>query len=1033
MKTKRDRKKGVTLIELVIGMTIMSMVMLALANAFLFLNKHSVDTQERAFAAQKAIQMMEELRGIISTRNDISIGILDDYDDGAVMNPVLTTKKDITDPSDVLSSNDRRKYMRRVSVMMIPNESLARQVFVRVYRTKTGEALAETASVIRTIRAQYESSQVYDVYVISVENIPGWWISLSSMKPMFDNVIQDLQTRNPGLEWRTHWITRLSYGRDPQYTPFINEATKTNEVSPPWVYFYPGLMDKPNVGNFNYYVPSFINGRINVDGTVQNHESYSIADQFNNAVRYPDEIRMYNEAVATAQSAGTAEPEISLRMLLERMNSTSGGLENLLLVNLHGELIPFPPIRNYSDPAKDPAGNPDVRVVTHSEQLQYASNAEVKLRVYGYVNNPDDWDPATELSTMTILLTDVRLNYGNVSIRKLVGNNGVPYAWEDAVLNVDYTFSNPLSSQTLITLYKTPLRAAPNGSQGLDPSNRFYDLEYIPCLAANVANFTEGNRDLEMNTPALPKNTARWVIKIQAGALDDGMYTIETRMDDDVTTGSAANEPSNVSRTYVWVGQTPPITEQYQFIGDPRHMPYADVKATEGFNWYFRDFDGSEFPGFPTKVNRWHGGPNVDVPRFFLLYRNGLIKSAGFWTSMTGYSNYYIGLGGEMGYDDSNGFSSGLPIIRKPWNPNDNSVGRVDEITDAQTENYTRVISNTANTWWGLYWIGELYPDSAYSTWQTNGNLAVGPGNFYRAKYSAKGFGYDPHKRTDIYGCSSFFNGNNSGSNAQYFNHEFWDSNVGIITNNGLTLAQDFNFPLLGSMTARRPFRLNAKNNKPEEWNTTFYNSRRTTLSTLENYYEAQGNTSSHDSSALIRMQLGSEVGSVVMNGLSPQTQFGSAQISKMCVINLIRGFMAAGNPAITVDRIPQVPMVTISSPTTSDEFNDPSDIEVSWVTSWNRWDLKPYTETYPSGYSESTNLITNIKYSDDNGKNWYFADDQSPAEVGVKSAAHNSFDPMTWAVDSLPRGNYILRVEVYRELYNLHYSYHQRQIYIKR
>ena len=55
------------------------------------------------------------------------------------------------------------------------------------------------------------------------------------------------------------------------------------------------------------------------------------------------------------------------RILLERMCTDPGQFENAIYVNLHGELLPMPSIRNYSDPAKDPseAGRRGVRVVTH--------------------------------------------------------------------------------------------------------------------------------------------------------------------------------------------------------------------------------------------------------------------------------------------------------------------------------------------------------------------------------------------------------------------------------------------------------------------------------------------------------------------------------------------------------------------------------------------------------------------------------------------------------------------------------------------
>lgn len=1016
-----------------IAMIVLALVMLSVARSFLFMNQRTVETQERAFAAQKAIQMMEELRGLISNTNSATIGILDDYDDGVTTSAILTTNKSVTSPADYLSGNPRGKFVRRVNVVAMANEPLARRVHVRVYRAGSEEPLAETVSVIRTISNQYASTQVFDVYVIAIENVPGWWVSLSSMKPMFDNVIQDLQTRNPGLEWRTHWVTRLSYGRDPYYTPVLNEATKTNVTAPDGVYFYPGKMDKPNVGEFLYYVPDYFSARVNVDGTVRNAASYPIADQYNHAVRYPEEEELYAQAVDAANAAGDEPPELSLRMLVERMNNGSS-LDNVLLVNLHGELLPLPPIRNYSDPAKDPENRPHVRAVTHPENLEVPSGAAVKLRVHTFVTNPDAWTSDSVLSTTTILLRGHELDTTDLSIRRVVGSDVVPYAWQNAVSGTDFNLTTD-NGNTILQLYGSPLRHPLNGNDGGIPAgDRLYGLEYIPCLVGAMPDFQESQMDLAWPNHIRPKNTARWVITLNAGVIPDGRLEVQTRVGDDVTTGTSAHQPANVSRTYSWIGQSAPITERYQYMGDPRHMPYADVKNDHGYNWYFSSINSSDYQGYTKAVNGWNGELNIDVPRFFQLFRAGLLNTNGFFTSMTGFSFYYVGLGGEMGYDASNGFPSGLPIIRTPWNPGSASAVGVDEITNAQSEPYARVISRTDNSWWGLHWIGELYPDDEFAAWESDGNLPIGSGNFYRARYSDKGFAFDPQKRTNQRGASSFFNGNQNGSGNRYFTHEYADGGSASVTSTGLQLAQDFNFPLLGSLTAARPFQRNSNSSdrQPPEWLDTAYSSVRTTLSAAEIYYEPGSNSSSQDASALIRMELGSDRGNMVMNGLSPQNDFGAAQISKLCAINLIRGFMALGAPAVAAARVPQVPLVSISSPSATQDFVDPATIDVDWGSSWVRWDSRPYTSAYPTSYSEATALTYNVKYSNDNGKSWTFLDG-SAAEPGVMDAGRAATTPVAWDASALPRGTYVVRVEAFRSGVPLHYTYHQRQIYIQR
>jgi len=407
------------------------------------------------------------------------------------------------------------------------------------------------------------------------------------------------------------------------------------------------------------------------------------------------------------------------------------------------------------------------------------------------------------------------------------------------------------------------------------------------------------------------------------------------------------------------------------------------------------------------------------------------------WTSMTGYSFYYVGIGGEIGYDASNGFGSGIPVRRVLWVPAGGASEGVDEITDAQTHPYMRVISRADDTWWGMHWLGELYPDYATATWIANGNLPVGTGNYYRRRYNTLGYSLgDPQKRTNTRGAASFFNGNPTAGNSNWFDHQFRDGNGATLTSSGSLVGQDFNFSLLPTMTASRPFLLNDTDtgSQPPEWSAATYQAARNTLSTVEAYYETNGYTSTEDSSALIRISNSGNVCGMIMNGLSPQTTFGSAQISKLCMVNLLRGFMIMGSPYITTGNIPQLPLVTISSPTVTDEFINPSSIYCSWSEAWTRWDGVLYsTQTYPTGYVGTSTVTYNLKYSSDNGASWKFVQTGGAADDGVYSSARALASPYTWNVTTLPEGSYLLRVEGYRQDRRQHYTYHQRRVYIKR
>ncbi len=976
-----SREKGYSLVEVVLAAVIFGIVCAATMQAFLFISKQSVRTDDRAFAVQKSVQMMEELRSLIQD-GTTAVDVLDNYDNGTQFKYTLSTLPEVNgnpstvDPGDKpaapLSGNDRNKYMRKVTVKST-NEPLSRQVFVRVYRTSDGEVLAETASVLRTIPPNYVPSQAYDVFVLVLENVPGWWVSLATMAPTFDNLVQDMENRNPGLVMRVHYVTRLAYGRDPYYRPTINTATRSDTAAPRGVYFLPGNIDNIK----NYYVAGSINGNITEDGVQGSNDAaypYPLADQYNHAVREPDEERMYAQAVAAYAAAGRPAPEISYRMLLDRMNGGPGtgpdgnyNYQNILLINLHGELVPMPPMRNYSDPAKRPTMadtfNQKVRAVVHSENLRYPAGSSIKLRAYTWTTDPnnatglfpDNNSAATSFlpnMTVTVVSTQVTANItfdaAHVTVRKMVGSSTMTYTWLNAVSGTDYTLSYPSASQTVITIKNSPLRHAEGtGNTGLNnnpPSDRLYGLEYIPCLVQNAAAFTEGTLDLKDGTPDVPKNTARWTILLNpATPLPNGLYTFETRIGTDTATGTSIDEPANISRTYTWIGSTSsvPLTEQYQFLGDPRHMPYADVKSNKRFNWFFRsDINLGDYPGFTRDSGNplfQQFGPSgdslatlIDLPRYYQVLRNGLLNTTGFMNSVAGWSFYYIGLGGEMGSDSNNGFSSGLPIIGTPWTPNSSSSINVDEVSKWSAMTGIQLIAHSTNgggtntDWFSLNWIGELFPDEASAYWVANGNLPIGesvvtgataptaPFNrrFYHEAYGAnylnaygqaigQAFPSSFHDASNVpvvmkepgpNGCGSFFNGQVSGNSGSYFSHSS-QSNTATLTSTGTAVSQDFNFPLEPTLTSdpstnlHRTFRLDETNSGsgpglPNERGESSYVALRSTISVMETYYDSSN--SSYYTSSLIRIAQGGMYAYFQPNGMAPQGNFGTAQIGKL-------------------------------------------------------------------------------------------------------------------------------------------------------
>ncbi|NLO91803.1 MAG: prepilin-type N-terminal cleavage/methylation domain-containing protein, partial [Elusimicrobia bacterium] len=229
----RTNNRGFSLIEVVLATLILGIVVAALLNVQFFMGTQSVDIKDKTFANQKAMQILEELRSRVAGAESSDVAMLDDFDDGSLYKSVLTTDTDTTDPASPISGNRAEckawRYLRQIAVTKLPNEPYARKVHVTIYKagcpdsSKPAATLTESMSILKTIKSEYVPTQVMDIYVLALENVPGWWSALPLMRPIFESLIQDLQDRNPGLELRTHWITRLSFGRDPYYTPYIND------------------------------------------------------------------------------------------------------------------------------------------------------------------------------------------------------------------------------------------------------------------------------------------------------------------------------------------------------------------------------------------------------------------------------------------------------------------------------------------------------------------------------------------------------------------------------------------------------------------------------------------------------------------------------------------------------------------------------------------------------------------------------------------------------------------------------------------
>ncbi len=1273
-------ERGMTLVEVLVSIGILSVLIFATLSVTSVAMNETRTNMDKQFAIQKAISILEELKAVAQGANTQGgVVILDQYDDGATTNPLLTIQTDAK-PDDPISGNQKAGagwiYSRHITVADVGIAgSAVRRVTVSIYKNVNGgsRVLAEVTGVIRTVATTMPQSQVYDVYAIAIENVPGWWVYTANLVPFVETAINNLQARNSGLIFRVHWITKLAMGRDQEYRPAMNKKCDTwGNLNPgvapaidctahdatlqatknpfDWVYFYPGALPQNNATanppNLSEYYPAgSMSARVTVDGadtngyapanltatppTPGNPHPYALADQYNNAMRYYDEKNLVNQRIADG-----VDTEPTYRVLLDDMAMNPTKYTNAILINLHGELMPFPPIRNYSDPAKDPeqTSSPDLtylRVVTHPENLvsdpggtsnpSYTGTGDFNLRVYAWeapylaraVN-----DTSAYLNTpITILIKGLNL-VGHVDIQRIQGGTkqatqiGVaptndPYSMSAAPAAADgpnspkngmYATVAASGNDTLITLYNTPYRTPPCVStgggtssscgaaayigQGLASTSQLYGMQYIPSplenFATNLSNPVAFSTDL--TSTAAEKNTARWVIRVSRNDLNAAMsaalsttnapITIETRLGSDLTTGTlypTRNHPANLSRTYHWRGSALwlygdgtdanppnlPMSERFQFIGDPRHCPYADLKRPHvtgtftngtvsnehrlgmGYNRYFDDFETSttgdasgNWPGWKytvgsttygvkndgtntndgwtTNANGFGSTPpgqlEIDVPRAYEVVRTALTASRAIYTTMTGYSYYYIGIGGEIGYDQDNQFPKSIPVQAKPYTGSTGQIYEESITNDVGWGNpqnctagngypqgcgvkYIRQAS-ASNYWWSLFWLGELYPDWAYTGtygYMNTGNLPSG-GNSNQFRRVLRGQiappasagaptwsypagtdfegglgtsgGANAVRRTMGQGAASFFSTGTAGATF----HHISTSGSGTLVGEGLNIGDinsGYNFPLLNPIPNSRPFS-NAYSSTTDNPDTNAFlqsvygspyaatppGAFPTTQQAL--FYQE---STPLPGSALYSLSdpVTNRVAFVVENGLSPTGESGSQFIANWSFLSLLHSFFVAGlyTDSTTCTgcpfRVTQVPRVSITYPDQTVDLNNPSTINVQWTLAWQRWDGKKYTPNYANNFAETTPIQYQFSYSKDNGKTWFYQDDTPSLGTGVRLPPGDSrilnTTTVTWSVPgaAFPQGNYLIRVEAYRTNLNLHYAFHQFRAFIRR
>lgn len=662
------------------------------------------------------------------------------------------------------------------------------------------------------------------------------------------------------------------------------------------------------------------------------------------------------------------------------------------------------------------------------------------------------------------------------------------------------TTSVPGVPQTVVELYGTPLYTPETADgRGLDAGQRLYDLEYIPCPMINTASSSAPpfERDLYNATLDVPKNTARWTIELPLaqvrkgfetgpglnnGDAADRILTLEARIGFDKTTGRmwpTANHPENVSRAYSYlynVATTVPFSERYQFQGDPRHCPYADLDRygasfPNGYNWYFDNFNTSgnaqaKWLAFDTTRMRalWEGRNQIDTPRFTSWLRAAIVKDEAIYTTLTGFSYYYLSVGGDVGYDSANGYASSIPVDGTPYGV----AGSRFEDTIANTAPGQRLVRSangaaasirSGGYWWSKPWLGELYQDAAFAgQWMPWGNLRaatgsaaltyqnVGRGQITTAQQPVGTALAASIARTQDEGCTSVFN---IGASGATFHHQYADGQTGTLTGDGPQLAANYNFPIPTTAGISRPFGLatNGSGGDPDEFTyTTDYP--RYTASNVVTFFNHQSGQTGSSLVRLVEPGASPRAGLIVVNGIDRTTESGSAFIARYALITLAHGFLAGGVSG--TGRVKQLPRVQIKYPTIVTELTNPVSIPIQWKVEWKRWDGLPYTSSYAASFAEAeSDLAYVLSYSPDGGTTWVNMKDGTAVTPGrlplnaagvadpakTVSDAATGDETFTWNTPaaSYPEGSYLIRIEAYRKTEVLHYAHHEEKIYVNR
>jgi hypothetical protein len=503
----------------------------------------------------------------------------------------------------------------------------------------------------------------------------------------------------------------------------------------------------------------------------------------------------------------------------------------------------------------------------------------------------------------------------------------------------------------------------------------------------------------------------------------------------------------------------------------------STVVAIQWPGWNYTDSSAATFgvkndgtvgnARWTTNTNGNAGGLEIDENRIYQTWRSAIQRANAIYTTMTGFSYYYNGIGGEIGADNANNFPANVPVNSRPYNGLDaasfensitewvkwdNNVGPSGNYPDRSGVKYI-VEGPTTNSsdWWGVNWLGELYPDNRYDVtggvttdWLGYGNLPTGvsgtngagtfrrilrentPPNTNSSKWHTWGTTFvKSSRRSNDRGSTALFSAGASGSTF----HHSPGGNFATLQPAGNQIRNGYNMNIDTITPSNRPFNVDttspyrvngtATGMNPDdflepEYGATMQSGMLSSGAVTSEFYrscggdDTCGTTDVIPSSALLYERNPNSLSNtafIVVNGLSQTGTVGANYIANWSFTTLIESFFwggvySDGGTAPDTARVTQLPQVVISNPNaTTDITNPTAPLPIAWQQNWKRWDGKKYTPQYTNTFSESATLTSYVMYSTD-GVAWKYIQNDAAATVGVRPIYRHS--PATTADNTL-------------------------------